>query len=68
MTSSTLRSTAVRHRPLAKLPQAVAACAEAGAAYGKCIGAKYQEVEPNMCQAEFQAFKLCVSKAMKKVK
>ncbi|GAA5999401.1 hypothetical protein JCM5350_006761 [Sporobolomyces pararoseus] len=63
MTSS-LRSTAVRHRPLAKLPQAVASCSQAGAAYGKCIGAKYQEVEPGMCQAEFTAFKECVSKAV----
>ncbi|GAA5896114.1 uncharacterized protein JCM6883_001717 [Sporobolomyces salmoneus] len=67
MTSS-LRSTAVRHRPLAKLPKAVASCSTAGAAYGRCIGAKYQEVEPGMCQAEFAAFKACVSKAMKAAK
>lgn len=32
--------------------------------YGKCIGAKYQEVEPGMCRAEFAAFKECVSKAV----
>ncbi|GAA5841858.1 hypothetical protein JCM3766R1_005590 [Sporobolomyces carnicolor] len=67
MTSS-LRSAAVRHRPLAKLPKAVASCSEAGAVYGKCIGAKYQEVEPGMCRAEFAAFKECVSKAMKSAK
>ncbi|GAA5824022.1 hypothetical protein JCM5353_007062 [Sporobolomyces roseus] len=68
MTSTTIRSAAVRHRPLAKLPQAVAACSETGAVYGKCIGSRYQEVEKNMCQAEFQAFRQCVANQMKKSK
>ncbi|KPV74434.1 uncharacterized protein RHOBADRAFT_65264 [Rhodotorula graminis WP1] len=54
-----------RLRPLAKLPKAAAACAEAGAAYGKCIGARYQEVERDMCQREFAAFRQCVAEQMK---
>ncbi|KAK4335748.1 hypothetical protein RTBOTA2_004501 [Rhodotorula toruloides] len=44
-------------RPLAQLPKAAAQCAQAGAAYGKCIGARYQDVDKGMCAAEFQAFR-----------
>ncbi|TNY24402.1 hypothetical protein DMC30DRAFT_387299 [Rhodotorula diobovata] len=54
-----------RLRPLAKLPQAAAACAQAGATYGKCIGARYQEVERDMCAREFAAFRQCVLEQMK---
>ncbi|BGP41302.1 hypothetical protein JCM10449v2_005279 [Rhodotorula kratochvilovae] len=45
-----------RYRPFAQLPKAAAACAEAGAAYGKCIGARYQDVERDVCAREFAAF------------
>ncbi|GAA5953591.1 hypothetical protein JCM21900_003355 [Sporobolomyces salmonicolor] len=68
MTAPPLRTITVRHRPLAKLPQAVASCAELGAAYGKCISARYQDVERGMCNAEFEAFRKCVGEAMKKAK
>ncbi|GAA6060676.1 hypothetical protein JCM10212_005058 [Sporobolomyces blumeae] len=67
MTSS-VRSAAVRHRPLAKLPQAVGSCSELGAAYGKCIGSRYQDVEKGMCKVEFEAFRKCVATAMKSAK
>ncbi|BGP33278.1 hypothetical protein JCM10296v2_005072 [Rhodotorula toruloides] len=53
-------------RPLAQLPKAAAQCAQAGAAYGKCIGARYQDVDKGMCAAEFQAFRQCVTQAMKR--
>ncbi|BGP49454.1 hypothetical protein JCM10450v2_005345 [Rhodotorula kratochvilovae] len=49
-----------RYRPFAQLPKAAAACAEAGAAYGKCIGARYQDVERDVCAREFAAFRQCV--------
>ena len=29
-------------------------------AYGKCIGANYQDVSKGMCAEEFKAFKDCV--------
>ena len=32
--------------------------------YGKCIGARYNEVSKGMCEAEFQAFKDCVQVLM----
>uniref|UniRef100_A0A0K3C744 Uncharacterized protein n=1 Tax=Rhodotorula toruloides TaxID=5286 RepID=A0A0K3C744_RHOTO len=51
-------------RPLAQLPKAAAQCAQAGAAYGKCIGARYQDVDKGMCAAEFQAFRQCVTQAV----
>ncbi|KWU43766.1 hypothetical protein RHOSPDRAFT_34743 [Rhodotorula sp. JG-1b] len=44
------------YKPLAALPQAAAQCAEAGRAYGKCIGAKYMDVERGMCEREFVQF------------
>jgi hypothetical protein len=34
--------------------------------YGKCIVARYQEVERDMCAKEFQAFKACVTKAVRR--
>lgn len=34
------------------------------AAYGACVNAKYLEVEKDMCKAEFETFKACVSKAV----
>lgn len=33
--------------------------------YGACINAKYLEVEKGMCEAEFQKFKQCVTKAVR---
>ncbi|BGP17517.1 hypothetical protein JCM10213v2_005550 [Rhodosporidiobolus nylandii] len=56
----------VRHRPLAALPKAAAKCAEQGTLYGKCIGARYQDVERGMCAKEFEAFRACLVQAMKK--
>ena len=35
-----------------------------GAAYGKCIGARYTEVEKGMCADEFAAFRKCVADAV----
>lgn len=34
------------------------------AVYGACVNAKYLEVEKDMCKAEFEVFKACVSKAV----
>ncbi|SCV75014.1 BQ2448_8043 [Microbotryum intermedium] len=60
-------------RPLQRYPTAFAACATQASplpplidhsiaiAYGKCIGAKYTEVAPGMCEKEFQTFKACVA-------
>ncbi|SCZ87743.1 BZ3500_MvSof-1268-A1-R1_Chr2-3g05211 [Microbotryum saponariae] len=69
-------------RPLQRYPTAFAACATQLAdrrqhtytslpstqamAYGKCIGAKYTEVERGMCEKEFQAFKACVAQHVKR--
>lgn len=39
-------------------------CNSQGAAYGKCIGARYQDVDKGMCAAEFQAFRQCVTQAV----
>lgn len=32
--------------------------------YGKCIGARYTDVERGMCEQEFQAFKKCMLEAV----
>ncbi|KAK9895562.1 hypothetical protein P389DRAFT_173175 [Cystobasidium minutum MCA 4210] len=53
-------------KPLQKLAKASASCSKEAAAYGACVNAKYLEVEKDMCKAEFETFKACVSKAMGK--
>ncbi|GAA5849134.1 hypothetical protein JCM8547_006458 [Rhodosporidiobolus lusitaniae] len=60
-------STAPIRRPLAKLPSAAAQCAEQGAAYGKCMGLRYQDVEHRMCDKEWTAFAQCVKTAERNV-
>ncbi|KAG0659812.1 hypothetical protein C6P46_005015 [Rhodotorula mucilaginosa] len=56
------------YKPLAALPQAAAQCAEAGRVYGKCIGAKYMDVERGMCEREFVQFRQCMVEAMKRAR
>ncbi|KAK1921596.1 hypothetical protein DB88DRAFT_512874 [Papiliotrema laurentii] len=51
-------------QPLKTLAKASQSCSAQSIAYGKCIGKSYQEVSKDMCQAEFQAFKGCVQKAL----
>lgn len=45
---------------LRKLATASKSCASTSLAYGKCIGAQYQDVSKGMCVDEFNAFKACV--------
>ncbi|POY75301.1 hypothetical protein BMF94_1672 [Rhodotorula taiwanensis] len=56
------------YKPLSVLPKAAAQCAEAGRAYGKCIGARYMDVERGMCEREFVQFRQCMVEAMKKAR
>ena len=36
-----------------------------GRAYGKCIGAKYMDVERGMCEREFVQFRQCMVEAVR---
>lgn len=38
---------------------------EQGRAYGKCIGAKYMDVERGMCDREFVQFRQCMVEAVR---
>lgn len=53
-------------RPAAKLMQASAQCAELGAAYGNCVLATYNNMNKDSCKKEFDAFRSCVSKSLKR--
>lgn len=53
-------------RPAARLMQASAQCLELGAAYGQCVLKTYNNISKDVCEKEFNAFKACVTKAMKK--
>ncbi|KAF1807290.1 hypothetical protein V8B55DRAFT_1464352 [Mucor lusitanicus] len=48
------------------IAKGVASCPAQAAAYGKCIAASYKDVQKDMCQKEFLAFKQCVQQAIKK--
>lgn len=46
------------------IAKGVASCPAQAAAYGKCIAASYKDVQKDMCQKEFLAFKQCVQQAV----
>lgn len=46
------------------IAKGVASCPAQAAAYGKCIASSYKDVQKDMCQKEFLAFKQCVQQAV----
>lgn len=46
------------------IAKGVASCPAQAAAYGRCIAASYKDVQKDMCQKEFVAFKQCVQQAV----
>lgn len=53
-------------RPVARLMQASARCADLGAAYGQCVLKTYNTIAKDGCAAEFALFKQCVLGHMKR--
>lgn len=53
-------------RPAARLMKASSQCAELGAAYGNCVLATYNKMNKDTCKKEFDAFKTCVTKNLKR--
>ncbi|KAI7884334.1 hypothetical protein K492DRAFT_174244 [Lichtheimia hyalospora FSU 10163] len=51
---------------VALLAQGVASCSSQATMYGKCITARYQDVHKDMCVKEFEAFRSCVQRTIKK--
>ncbi|KAI9183838.1 hypothetical protein H9P43_002890 [Blastocladiella emersonii ATCC 22665] len=45
---------------------AAAKCSAEGAAYGKCITDGYKDVRKDMCAKEFESFKACMTRQMKR--
>jgi len=50
--------------PLRTLAKASQSCSAQSVAYGACVGKSYLDVSKGMCEAEFEAFKECVQKAL----
>lgn len=46
------------------LAKGVASCPAQATAYGKCIASSYKDVQKDMCQKEFAAFKSCVQQVV----
>ncbi|KAI7870503.1 uncharacterized protein EV154DRAFT_570881 [Mucor mucedo] len=51
---------------IAVLAKGVASCPAQATAYGQCIASSYKDVQKDMCQKEFAAFKSCVQQVLKK--
>jgi hypothetical protein len=49
---------------ITSLAKGVASCPAQAAAYGQCIAVNYKDVQKDMCQKEFQAFKQCVQQVV----
>ena len=45
---------------------AIGECQSHAIQYGQCISANFKDVERGMCERQFQAFKSCVTRVMKK--
>ncbi|KAI8344884.1 hypothetical protein EDC96DRAFT_521855 [Choanephora cucurbitarum] len=56
----------MKQKGVAQLAKSVASCPAQATAYGQCIALSYKDVQKNMCQKEFEAFKQCVQQVMKK--
>ncbi|PWN52380.1 hypothetical protein IE53DRAFT_385170 [Violaceomyces palustris] len=53
-------------KPVQTFARGAASCSAQAKVYGACIVAQYENVEKDMCQREFQAFKLCVQQKLGK--
>jgi len=51
-------------RGVPAIAKGVASCPAQAAAYGKCVASSYKDVQKDMCQKEFLAFKQCVQQAV----
>ncbi|EPQ30944.1 uncharacterized protein PFL1_01842 [Pseudozyma flocculosa PF-1] len=51
-------------QPIQTFAKAAAQCAAPAKVYGACVAANYENVERNMCHAEFAAFKACVQEKL----
>ncbi|CAO3584015.1 unnamed protein product [Absidia cylindrospora] len=56
----------MKNKGVALLAKGVATCPGQSAAYGKCIALNYKDAHKDMCAQEFQAFKQCVEKVVKR--
>ncbi|ORY98065.1 hypothetical protein BCR43DRAFT_514397 [Syncephalastrum racemosum] len=51
---------------VALLARGAASCATQATAYGQCVAVSYRDMQRDQCAKEFQAFKDCVQKAVKR--
>lgn len=52
-------------KPLRRLAlHSTTTCATHASAYGKCIVSKYEDVQKDMCKAEFEKFGRCMREAV----
>ncbi|KIS69991.1 uncharacterized protein UMAG_10168 [Mycosarcoma maydis] len=62
-----MRPGAIKQRdvaPVQTFAKAAAKCASEARIYGACVTANYENIERNMCQKEFFAFKACVQQKL----
>ncbi|KAJ9478910.1 hypothetical protein PHBOTO_002432 [Pseudozyma hubeiensis] len=50
--------------PVQTFAKAAAKCSSEARIYGQCVTANYENIERNMCQKEFIAFKACVQQKL----
>ncbi|KAI8066221.1 uncharacterized protein B0P05DRAFT_209451 [Gilbertella persicaria] len=54
----------MKQKGVTQLAKGVASCPAQATAYGQCIALSYKDVQKDMCQKEFEAFKQCVQQAV----
>ncbi|SAM66738.1 uncharacterized protein UBRO_12722 [Ustilago bromivora] len=50
--------------PVQTFAKAAAKCSAEARVYGACVATNYENIERNMCQKEFLAFKACVQQKL----
>ncbi|KAI9320074.1 hypothetical protein BX666DRAFT_1918998 [Dichotomocladium elegans] len=66
MSALTGKSSKTTAKGVKLLAQGMASCSAEATMYGRCIAAKYQDAHKDMCAKEFDAFKQCVQRAVKR--
>ncbi|CAO3641306.1 unnamed protein product [Cunninghamella blakesleeana] len=56
----------MKNKGVRLLAEGVTSCSVQSIAYGKCVASSYQDAHKNLCSKEFEAFKQCVQKVVKR--
>lgn len=51
---------------MAVFARSLGSCSKQATVYGRCVASKVEDVQKGLCQMEFNAFKECVQKAVRR--